>query len=86
MAEAEMVSLISDIHTGSVTEAQAIVRRLMEHAALICEEQQAVFLSPEYATGQPLSSFGERFACGQCAKIIREAAGLPDPHGGRDGR
>lgn len=42
-----------------------------EMAAKICEQQRQDFLSPEYATGQPLSSFQERFACGQCAEAIR---------------
>lgn len=53
----------------------------MEEAAKICEEQQRSFLSEQYAVNQPLSSFSERFACGQCAKAIRRAAGLSDPHG-----
>jgi len=43
----------------------------IEDAAKACEDQQQVFLSPQYATGQPLSSFHERFACGQCAAAIR---------------
>jgi hypothetical protein len=51
----------------------------MEEAAKICEEQQRSFLSEQYAVNQPMSSFSERFACGQCAKAIRTAAGLPDP-------
>jgi hypothetical protein len=55
-------------------------RFCMEEAALICEAQQKVFLSPQYAVNQPMSSFAERFACGQCAKAIRDAAGLKDPH------
>lgn len=42
-----------------------------EQAAKACEDQAAIFLSPEYSTEQPLSSFGERFACGQCAEVIR---------------
>lgn len=29
------------------------------------------FMSDEYATGQPLSSFGERFACKQMSERIR---------------
>lgn len=53
----------------------------MAQAAQICEEQQQMFLSEQYAVNQPLSSFHERFACGQCAKAIRKVAGLPDPHG-----
>lgn len=43
----------------------------LEEAAKACEQQRDDFLSPEYATGQPLSSFQERFACGQCIAIIR---------------
>ena len=54
----------------------------MAEAARICEEQQRVFLSEQYAVNQPLSSFSERFACGLCAKAIRAAAGIEDdPHG-----
>lgn len=48
-------------------------RAVLERAALICEQQARDFLSPEYAADQPLSSIGERFACGECAKAIREA-------------
>jgi hypothetical protein len=39
-------------------------------AADACEAQKAHFLSPEYATRQPLSSHSERFACGVCAAAI----------------
>lgn len=46
-------------------------REAIKEAARACEDQMQVFLSPEYATGQPLSSFHERFACGQCAAAIR---------------
>jgi len=42
----------------------------IEAAAKACIDQQKVFASPQYATGQPLSSFGERFACGKCAEEI----------------
>lgn len=53
-------------------EAAAQARReAIKEAARACEDQMQVFLSPEYATGQPLSSFHERFACGQCAAAIR---------------
>lgn len=48
------------------------IRRLaFEEAAQVCEQQSREFLSPQYAVGQPLSSFAERFACGECAKAIR---------------
>jgi hypothetical protein len=43
----------------------------IEAAAKACEAQAKAFLSPEYATDQPLSSFSERFACDECAKAIR---------------
>lgn len=53
----------------------------MEEAARICEEQQRTFLSGQYAVNQPLSSLSERFACAQCARAIRAAAGIKDPRG-----
>ena len=52
--------------------------RGMERAAELCDQQSAIFASTEYATGQPLSSFSERFACSRCAAIIREAAEAAD--------
>ena len=42
-----------------------------EACAKVCEEQIKTFLSPQYKTGQPLSSFGERHAAASCAKAIR---------------
>lgn len=42
-----------------------------ERCAKVCEAAAKQFLSPEYATGQPLSSFSERFACDTCAEGIR---------------
>lgn len=42
-----------------------------ERCARVCEAAAEQFLSPEYATGQPLSSFAERFACDTCAEGIR---------------
>jgi hypothetical protein len=53
-------------------------RMAIAAAAEECRRQQSEFLSPEYAIGQPLSSFGERFACGCCAEAI-EALPLPEP-------
>jgi hypothetical protein len=46
----------------------------IEECAKVCEGQQQIFLSEEYAVEQPLSSFKERFACGQCAEEIRKLA------------
>ena len=42
-----------------------------EACAKEAEAQAAFFLSSEYATGQPMSSFMERFACKQVAAAIR---------------
>lgn len=42
-----------------------------EGAAKECEQQAREFLSPQYVTNQPLGSFGERFACDECARAIR---------------
>jgi hypothetical protein len=58
---------------------EALVTRALERAAVICEEQAKEFLAPEYATGQPLSSFQERYACNECARAIR--AEIPPTHG-----
>ena len=46
-------------------------RKALEEAAAVCGDKIQVFLSPEYAAGQPLSSFQERFACAQSANGIR---------------
>lgn len=47
------------------------LERAVEEAALVCEAQAKLFLSPEYAFNQPLGSLMERFACEECAKAIR---------------
>lgn len=51
-------------------------KAMQEAAAKACEEQRLAFFSPEYATDQPFSSFGERFACGLLIGIIEHL----DPH------
>jgi hypothetical protein len=53
-----------------------------EACARVCEDQLKTFASPEYATGQPMVSFSERFACRQCAAAIR-ARSSEDNHNGR---
>jgi hypothetical protein len=52
---------------------------VLEEAAKACEEQRRIFASPEYAAGQPLSSFGERFGAGRCAEAIRALKTTPAP-------
>lgn len=44
----------------------------LKAGAEICERIMMGFLSPEYATGQPMSSIQERFACQQCREAILE--------------
>lgn len=55
---------------------------LLEEAAMACEQQAQDFLSPEYATPQPIGSVQERFACGQCAAAIRAMRDGASPKGG----
>lgn len=43
----------------------------LEACVAIIEAQKASFASEQYAVGQPLSSFQERFACDQCIDGIR---------------
>lgn len=57
-----------------VRELEAELAEAYERAASKCEELQQVFLSDEYAFGQPQSSFGERYACGRCAEEVRQLA------------
>jgi hypothetical protein len=47
----------------------------LEEAAAVCDREQVIFGSNEYCIGQPFSSFGERFASGQCAIAIRALKG-----------
>ena len=42
-----------------------------EACAKVCEKQIKIFLSPQYATGQTLSSFCERHAVASCVEAIR---------------
>ena len=43
----------------------------IEDAEKACEKVQRDFLSSEYASGQPIVSAPERFACGKCITSIR---------------
>lgn len=51
--------------------AEAAVKAERERCAKIAEDQAIAFLSPEYASEQPLGSFCERFACERVAEAIR---------------
>lgn len=47
-------------------------RKAIARALEIAREVRDGFLSEEYATGQPVSSFQERFACDQVARAIED--------------
>ncbi len=46
----------------------------MREAAEVCDRQAETFSTDEYAVGQPLSSFSERFACAQVKTAILSRA------------
>lgn len=57
---------------ATVDPVRAAIARCIE----IARETRDGFLSPQYATDQPLSSFQERFACDQVAQAIENEFGL----------
>lgn len=72
---------VLNMYASDLTDLIENVRKdALEEAARICEAQQKIFMSTQYAINQPVSSFGERFGCGSCAREIRKAGGIPDPH------
>ena len=61
-----------DIYRDRATAALAVaLDEIGEEVHQIIAKQIEAFASPEYATGQPLSSFQERFACKQIDEAIR---------------
>ena len=66
--------VIEEIPEWARASEAEVYNRAIEDAAKACEDQRQDFLSPEYTTGQPLGSFSERFACGECAASIRALA------------
>lgn len=57
-------------------EREAAIRRGVARCIEIARETRDGFLSPEYATDQPMSSFQERFACDQVAQAIENEFAL----------
>ena len=51
--------------------ARAIIPIVQEACAQVAESRKAIFASESYATNQPLSSIGERFACDTIVQAIR---------------
>ena len=68
------VSSWGDLQQEAADELQALMNAVAaerEACALACELQIKIFMSPQYKTGQPLSSLGERHAAASCAEAIR---------------
>ncbi|MDX3886321.1 MAG: hypothetical protein QHC65_18015 [Sphingomonas sp.] len=70
------------LHNGDPKAAYEAAARhriaALEAAAEACRQQEQDFLSPEYATGQPISSIQVRFACRECAAAILSLKGQSD--------
>lgn len=76
------VSVIEDIPGRGpygVVAAEDVARAIMaakaeEREAIVqlCEAEKVGFLSPEYASNQPLGSLLERFAIDECIRAIRK--------------
>ena len=64
LTDAETVALLTPL----LDKARAAER---ERCVGVAVQQAQEFLSPDYAEGQPLASFSERFACDEVAKAIR---------------
>ena len=70
------------------TSIEAVARAIIaattaEREAIIqvCEAEKTAFLSPEYASTQPIGSICERFAIDECIGAIRKREGAGTPHG-----
>ena len=70
-AEGLMITALRAALDAAEAERVRAVEAERERCAVICEEQAQVFGSEEYAFGQPMSSFKERFACKSIAAEIR---------------
>jgi hypothetical protein len=56
--------------TDPASEWQSGYDAAIDSCIAAIEKQKASFASEQYAVGQPLSSFQERFACDQCIDAI----------------
>lgn len=68
---------LTELHATESSLSEA-VKAEREACAKVADAKAIEFLSPEYATGQPFSSFNERFACEQVASAIRSRAAVLD--------
>lgn len=58
-----------------------VERETLERAAQVAETCRDEFLSPQYATPQPIGSVAERFACSKVAEAIRSLIKEPTSGG-----
>ena len=68
MSTQEHIDLLNKVVSQAMADAATMER---ECCIAAIEEQKAIFMSPEYAAGQPLSSMSERLACDSCIDAIR---------------
>jgi hypothetical protein len=68
----ELSAIVEPIIATALADAR---ERALGEAVAVCRDQQQVFLSPRYATDQPMSSVGERFACARCIEAIEVLKG-----------
>ena len=77
-----IATLVNAYRAGTIGDTAAADKagyeRGLREAAGECSDQRKAFLSPEYATGQPISSMLERFACAECEKAIIAKLETPD--------
>lgn len=67
-----------DLILGALRRAYAAGQEDMQmKASEACKKVQEGFLSPEYSFGQPMASFSERFACGECIDAILALPPIP---------
>lgn len=66
----QMAALSAQLEAANAQADRARDDALAE-AIAACDEMRTEFLSPQYATNQPLSSHSERFACSSCATSIQ---------------
>ena len=68
LTDAEAVALLTPLLDKARAAGAA---EMKERCVGVAEQQAQEFLSPDYAAGQPLASFSERFACDEVVKAIR---------------
>ena len=70
--EAEIAGLVARIMDEEKRKITALRTSVIDECIAAIRVQQASFASSEYAVGQPLSSFQERFACGRCIEELEK--------------